>query len=140
MSPHELIEQKASAATDPWRLPMPTWEELEQFFGANVAGLDAATRGRIRARAVDQPLGTYRQPLVLTNPARAILAKCLISCSYPLAQVQEMIESGHLWFAELSGPEWQFRHLPTSHWPMFSAPRELADLLGTLPATMTADR
>ena len=29
-------------------------------------------------------------------------------------------------------PGWQFVELPTGHWPMFSRPRELAELLGSL--------
>jgi len=40
-----------------------------------------------------------------------------------------MISSGHPWFAELGGPQWSLVALPTSHWPMFSAPAELADAL-----------
>ncbi len=137
MSPTEYIARQTADAPENWRLPMPSWKELEQDFEASVDGLDAATREMIQARAVDQPLGTYRQPLVLTNPARATLSKCLISCGFPLEQVRAMIESGHPWFVEMAGPEWHFRYLPTSHWPMFSTPNELADLLSTLPATTT---
>ena len=43
-----------------------------------------------------------------------------------------MIDSGHPWFAALAGPSWSFLELPTGHWPMFSAPGELASLLAGL--------
>jgi hypothetical protein len=32
----------------------------------------------------------------------------------------------------LTTPGWQFVELPTGHWPMFSRPRELAELLAGL--------
>jgi hypothetical protein len=34
--------------------------------------------------------------------------------------------------SELAAPGWQVIELPTGHWPMFSRPRELAELLGSL--------
>jgi hypothetical protein len=46
--------------------------------------------------------------------------------------VKELIASGHPWFAELAGPQWSFVELLTSHWPMFSAPKKLADALATI--------
>jgi hypothetical protein len=76
---------------------------------------------------------TWTQPLSLKNPAREQLPKLLITCSFPLAQVQEMIAAGHPWFAELAGPQWSFLELPTGHWPMFSEPDRLAALLNDLP-------
>jgi hypothetical protein len=29
----------------------------------------------------------------------------------------------------MQGPEWRFAELKTGHWPMFSCPAELADVL-----------
>ena len=92
-------------------------------------------RGHMRAHATAQPLRTWTQPLSLQHPAREELAKLLITCSLPLAQVRQMIAAGHPWFAALAGPQWSFRELPTGHWPMFSVPDKLASLLGDLPST-----
>ena len=39
-----------------------------------------------------------------------------------------MIASGHPWFRELAGPQWQLLELPTGHWPMFSRAEDLATL------------
>jgi hypothetical protein len=83
---------------------------------------------------VSQPLRTWTQPLSLKNPARERLPKLLITCSIPLAQVKEMIAGGHPWFQELAGPQWSFLELPTGHWPMFSAPGQLASLLKEVPS------
>jgi pimeloyl-ACP methyl ester carboxylesterase len=128
----ELIERLANTGGDGWRIPMPAWEELEGVMGASLKGLGPEQRARMRAHAAAQPLRTWTQPLSLKHPARDELAKLLITCSIPLAQVREMIAAGHPWFADLAGPQWSFRELPTGHWPMFSVPDALAELLHDL--------
>jgi len=52
--------------------------------------------------------------------------------SLQLPQVQAAIASGHPLGRAMAGPEWQFVELPTGHWPMFSIPDQLADLLDHL--------
>ena len=111
---------------------MPSWDELAGVNGASLEGLDETARERFRERATPQPFGTYTQSLRLSNAARDALQKVLISCSYPLDEVRALIDSGHPWFSELAGPEWQLLELRTGHWPMFSRPRDLAELLATL--------
>ncbi len=64
----------------------------------------------------------------------------MATATVDLVQVVAMLQSGHLWFVEKSGPEWQFVYLPASYWPLFSAPCELTDRLGTFLATTLADR
>jgi pimeloyl-ACP methyl ester carboxylesterase len=130
----ELLERLVDRDGDGWRLPLPAWEELEGVMGASLEGLGPTERARMRAHAAAQPFRTWTQPLSLGNPARGGLAKLLISCSIPLAQVRKMAAAGHPWFAELVGPEWSFLELPTGHWPMFSVPGPLASLLDGLPA------
>jgi pimeloyl-ACP methyl ester carboxylesterase len=125
----EATERHVAEEGDGWRLPMPSWEELETLNGAGLQGLDEGTRLRVRERATDHPFRTYTQAIALKNPARTSLPHVLISCSFPLEQVRAFIESGHPWFAELGGPQWSFVEMPTSHWPMFSAPDELAEAL-----------
>jgi hypothetical protein len=128
----ERTERQVAERGDGWRLPMPSWQELEQG-GASLAGLGDTQRALLRSRAVPQPFGTYTQPLRLTNPARGAVPKVLVSNSFPLEQVRQLIDSGHPWFRELAGPEWRLEELPTGHWPMFSVPDDLARLLGELP-------
>jgi hypothetical protein len=36
-------------------------------------------------------------------------------------------------FRGVAGPEWRFVELPTGHWPMFSRPDDLAELLLEIP-------
>jgi pimeloyl-ACP methyl ester carboxylesterase len=129
----ELVDRLVEQAGDGWRLPLPSWEELEGVMGASLEGLGPDERRRMLAHAAAQPVRTWTQPLSLKNPAREQLPKLLITCSFPLAQVQEMIAAGHPWFAELAAPQWSFLELPTGHWPMFSEPDRLAALLNDLP-------
>jgi pimeloyl-ACP methyl ester carboxylesterase len=131
----ELIERLVDQAGEGWRIPMPSWEELEGILGASLEGLGPDERARMRAHASAQPLRTWTQPLSLKNPSREELPKLLITCSIPLAQVRQMIAGGHPWFAELAGPRWSFLELPTGHWPMYSVPDALASLLLDVAST-----
>ncbi len=125
-------ERQVAELGDGWRFPMPSWDWLQNVDGADLTGLGDAQRALMQSHATDQPFRTFTQPLRLTNPARDALSKALITCSFPLAQVREMITAEHPWFRELGGPLWRLLELPTGHWPMFSAPEELATLLGDL--------
>jgi pimeloyl-ACP methyl ester carboxylesterase len=129
----EHAEREVATHGDGWRLPVPSWDELENVYGASLEGLDEQRRALMRTRAVAQPFGTYTQPLRLANAAREALPKMLITNSFPLAQVKELIASEHPWFRELAGPEWRLLDLPTGHWPMFSRPDDLAELLNGIP-------
>jgi len=112
---------------DGWRLPMPSWEDLDQ--GNDLVGLGAEERLLMRERAVDQPFGTITQPLRLRNPARQEIPRIGIWCSQTIREVQEMAASYPALCSALAEPGWEFVELPTGHWPMFSKPRALAQVL-----------
>jgi pimeloyl-ACP methyl ester carboxylesterase len=125
----EHTERRVAESGDGWLLPVPSWEELENVNGASLEGLGDEERRLMRSRATPQPYGTYTQPLRLEKPADGALPKALIASSFPLAQVREMIAGRHLWFRQLGRPEWRLLELPTGHWPMFSRPFDLAEVL-----------
>ncbi|MCW2880294.1 MAG: putative esterase [Sphaerisporangium sp.] len=136
--PPEGQEFVKAHLTDGWRYEPPTWEQQEMR-GASTAGLGDAEKARIASRMTPQPYGTLTQPLRLRGSGdepgdggAGKLPKALITCSFPLAQVRELIEQGHPFFAAVSGPEWELHELPTGHWPMFSRPEDTARLLGSL--------
>ncbi len=126
----QALEQQVATRGDGWRLPLPPWEELDQ--ANNLRGLGDAERRLMRERAVAQPFGTARQPVNLKNPARDALPKTVIWCSMTAKEVQDMIAAYPAIGSELAKPGWQVLELPTGHWPMFSRPRELAELLASL--------
>jgi pimeloyl-ACP methyl ester carboxylesterase len=124
-----LVKQQVNDLGDGWRFPMPTWEILSAMGGGAPSGLTSEQEKMVRARSSPHPFATYTQPLRLTRPAAAPHPKLGILCSLTIAQMRQMIESGHPWGKELQGPEWQFVELPAGHWPMFSKPAELTALL-----------
>jgi pimeloyl-ACP methyl ester carboxylesterase len=126
------IEQQVEEAGDGWRFPMPPQEELATF--GSLEGLDDDRIELLRSRAVDQPFGTFTQPLKLQNPAREELPKVGILCSFSLEEVQAIIASGNPLFREMAGPNWRFVELPTGHYPMFSRPDDLVAVLLDLPS------
>lgn len=128
-SPEDRRSQEERVATqgEGWRLPMPPWEG---FAENELAGLGEAERELIQGRAVDQPFNTATQPVRLTNPMRESLPRTAIWCSLTIAEVKGMIDSYPEFLSELAKPDWEMVELPTGHWPMFSRPRDLAELLG----------
>jgi pimeloyl-ACP methyl ester carboxylesterase len=125
-------EEQVQELGEGWKFPIPPQEEL-----ANMASLEGVDEDHLRllySRATPQPFGTYTQPLQLKSLSREPLPKLGILCSFSLDQVKEMIASGQPLFRELDGPEWRFVELPTGHYPMFSRPEDLAELVLDLPS------
>jgi pimeloyl-ACP methyl ester carboxylesterase len=132
--PPEVAARARELVGDGWKLPMPSFEELAEVNQASLEGIDEATLERWRGKATAQPFGTYTSPL--RRPAWPEggpgFTRTLLSSSFPLDLVRKFIAEGHPWFAELAEPGWELAELPTGHWPMFSRPGDLADLLATL--------
>ncbi|MCK6065187.1 MULTISPECIES: alpha/beta fold hydrolase [Microbacterium] len=109
-------------------LPLPPLETLAQQ--ASLEGLSAEVLERFRTRAVPEPGPVLRQPVELTNDDRRKVPTTLVCCSIPSAQVQELARAGHAMFAEVANLEHlDVVDLPTGHWPMWSRPRELAEVI-----------
>ena len=109
-------------------MPM-AWEEIES--GENLDGLSEEQRETFRQRAVPQPAGVLREAPQLTNDARLDVPTTAIATGYTSDQYKEAIDEGQTWlggFAELRDVTWV--DLPTSHWPMWSRPQELAQIIG----------
>lgn len=109
-------------------LPLPPFEQLAQQ--ASLEGLTPDVLDRFRARALSEPAGVLTAPASLRNPARHAVPTTMVCCSLSSAQVRELVSAGHPMFAavgELTDAEWV--DLPTGHWPMWSRPRELAEVI-----------
>ena len=123
----KIYRQRVAMDGDGWRLPFPPWEELDKIGMAK--DLDEELRSVLQGRATDMPFGVAKQPVTLVGQARDRLPKTAIWCTSSSRQVTQLVESGNPMFRELVGDEWTFIDLPTGHWPMFSKPKELAELL-----------
>jgi pimeloyl-ACP methyl ester carboxylesterase len=109
--------------------PLPTREELEDE--ENLSGLNEAQLETFRDRAVPQPGGVLREAAVLTNDARLDIPTTVICTGFSSEQVKEAVKQGYAWLGgltELHDVTWI--DLPTSHWPMWSRPAELAAIIG----------
>jgi hypothetical protein len=118
------LEPELDAAEKPLN-----WEELAEE--ENLDGLTEEQLEAFRRRAVPEPAGALRDAPVLTNDARLDVPSTVICTAYTSEQYQEAVAQGQTWlggFAELHDVTWV--DLPTSHWPMWSRPKELAEIIG----------
>ena len=118
--------------------PLPSAVELAAE--ENLDGLSEEQLETFRRRAVPEPGGVLREAPVLTDDARLDLPSTAICTGYTSEQYKEAIEEGYAWlagFAELRNLTWV--DLPTSHWPMWSRPRELAAIIGDVAKEHAAD-
>jgi pimeloyl-ACP methyl ester carboxylesterase len=109
--------------------PLPSREELEQE--ENLEGLSEEQLETFRRRAVPEPGGVLRETPELTNDARLDVPSTAICTGFTSDQYKAAVKEGHAWlggFAELRNLTWV--DLPTSHWPMWSRPKELAAVIG----------
>jgi len=109
-------------------LPLPPFEQLAQQ--ASLEGLTPEILDRFRSKALSEPAGVLTAPASLHNPARHAVPTTMVCCSISSAQVRELVSAGPPMFAavrDLTDAEWV--DLPTGHWPMWSRPLELAEIL-----------
>jgi pimeloyl-ACP methyl ester carboxylesterase len=121
----EHLQQQVATLGDGWRLPFPSFDDLAQ--SASLAGLGEAERALMRVRAAAQPFQTYRQPLRLTG-AGGDYGRVVIACN----DFRTLLAAGIPALQAIKPPAWRIDELETGHWPMLSAPRELATLLDNL--------
>ena len=123
----------ATGALDPsfegTELHLPSAEQLAEE--ENLDGLSEEQLATFRARAVPEPAGALRDAFELTNEARLDIPTTAICTGFTSDQYKAAIEEGYAWlggFRELRNITWV--DLPTSHWPMWSRPQELAEIIG----------
>ena len=107
------------------------WSEIEAE--ENLDGLSEAQKATFRERAVPVPGGVLRGSVELTNDARRDIPSTLVCTGFSAEQYQQYAREHPEWaflagIPELRDPTWI--DLPTSHWPMWSKPRELAAIIG----------
>jgi pimeloyl-ACP methyl ester carboxylesterase len=133
----------AKGAMDPdfdgVELPLPSAEELAAE--ENLDGLSEAQLATFRERAVPQPGASLRDAADLTNDARLDVPSVVVCTGFSSEQVKSFADQGYAWLAgltELRNVTWV--DLPTSHWPMWSRPRELAGIIGDVATSHARER
>jgi pimeloyl-ACP methyl ester carboxylesterase len=107
------------------------WKEIEAE--ENLDGLSEEQKETFRQRAVPVPGGVLREGAELTNDARRDIPSTIIATGYTSEQYQQYAREHPEWaflagLPELRNVTWI--DLPTSHWPMWSRPKEVAQIIG----------
>jgi pimeloyl-ACP methyl ester carboxylesterase len=132
----------ATGAMDPDfegpEFPLHTPEKLAEE--ENLDGLTEEQLEAFQLRAVPEPAGILRDAPELTNDARLDIPTTAIATGFTSDEYKQAIEQGQSWlggFAELRNVTWV--DLPTSHWPMWSRPQELAEIIGDVSRNAAGD-
>jgi pimeloyl-ACP methyl ester carboxylesterase len=118
-------------------MPLPSPEKLAE--SENLNGLSEEQLETFRERAVPEPGGVVREAPQLTNDARLDVPTTAICTGYTSEEYKAAVAEGYDWlggFAELRNIAWV--DLPTSHWPMWSRPQELAAVIGDVARRASA--
>jgi pimeloyl-ACP methyl ester carboxylesterase len=123
----EQARKQVAAVGDGWRLPPMPFDQMPD--SPTIAGLSADNRALLARKATAQPFGTYTQPVQLAHPKEAgDYRRAVIACN----DFRFMMGTGMPRLQQFLAAPWERRDLDTGHWPMLSAPRELAEALHDL--------
>ncbi len=110
-------------------MPMPSLADLK--LAENLDGLTAEQLATFAERAVPEPAGVLREGLTLSNTARLDVPTTIMCTGSTSEQVKAWAREGYAWLAGLAElHNVTFVDLPTSHWPMWSRPQDLAKIIG----------
>ncbi|WP_457964655.1 alpha/beta hydrolase [Arthrobacter sp. D1-29] len=108
-------------------IPLPPWEGFED---ADLTDLTEDLRAQFRARAIPQPKGVAFDQQHLHDVRRYDVPATVIACEFPSSLLQEWIDAGHPYVAELARiRDVEYVDLPTGHWPQFTKPAELGQAI-----------
>jgi pimeloyl-ACP methyl ester carboxylesterase len=107
------------------------WSDIEKE--ENLDGLSEEQKETFRQRGVPVPGRVLRETVELTNDARNDIPSTLICTAFTAEQYQTYAREHPEWsflagIPELRAATWV--DLPTSHWPMWSRPAEVAQIIG----------
>jgi pimeloyl-ACP methyl ester carboxylesterase len=112
------------------------WDEITEE--ENLNGLSEEQLATFRERAVPEPGALIRETVELTNDARREIPSTFICTGFTAEQYQSYAKEHPEWtflagIPEIRNTTWI--DLPTSHWPMWSKPSELAAIIGGVATT-----
>lgn len=106
-------------------MPFPGWGPFE---GPDSADLDDTARNALAGRAIPVPEGVSRGVIRLVDERRFDVPVVLVCPEFTPAEAKEWIDAGEV--PELAkAKKVSFVDIDSGHWPMFSAPVELARIL-----------
>jgi pimeloyl-ACP methyl ester carboxylesterase len=116
--------------------PLPSREQLASQ--ESLEGIAEEQLEMFWRRAVPEPGAALREGPELANVARLEIPSTVICTSLSSEQIKDAVAKGYAWVAGLAElRDVTYVDLPTSHWPMWSRPRELAAIIGDVAKAHT---
>lgn len=116
-------------------MPFPGWGPFE---GADSADLDQDARKRIADAAIAVPAGVAKGVVRLSDDRRYNVPVVLVCPEFSAAEAQEWIDAGEV--PELAkATHLEMVDIDSGHWPMFTRPAELAQILSAAAAAAAAE-
>ena len=116
--------------------PLPDPEQLAEE--ENLDGLSEEQLATFRERAVPQPGAALRESIPLTSDARLDIPSTVVCTAFTSDQYREAVEADYPFVKGLSElRDVTYVDLPTSHWPMWSRPADLAAVIAEVAHSVT---
>lgn len=113
-------------------------EEVQQ---GSMQDLTEEQLSTFRARAATEPGPVVSQRISLSNDARHDVPGTVICTQYSAADFRKYANEGVPFLAALNDYRaLEFIDLPTGHWPMWSRPAELAEIIGAIATDAQKNR
>ena len=110
-------------------VPLPSPEDLAA--NENLDGLTEEQLATFRRLAVPEPGAAVREAHEFTNDARLDVPSTVVCTAYTSDEYRDAVKEGYAFVAGLAElRDVTYVDLPTSHWPMWSRPQELAAVIG----------
>ena len=115
--------------------PLPPWDELDE----NLDGISKDQLDTFRQRAVAEPAGAIREGAELTDEARLGIPSTVICCAFSSDEYKAAAAEGVPFLSGLAElRNVTYIDLPTSHWPMWSRPKELTAIISEIARRASA--
>lgn len=109
--------------------PLPPREQLAQ--DENLTGLSEEQLDTFYRRAVPEPGAALGKPPEPKGHKRLDIPSTVICTSFTSEQYRQAAADGYAWLSGLLElHDVRYIDLPTSHWPMWSRPKDLARIIG----------
>jgi pimeloyl-ACP methyl ester carboxylesterase len=142
LQPPQMREQQrrdVDERGEGWWWPVPNRATLAPGTYGSISGLSEAHLRAIEERGTPQPYATFTTPLRLANGGAARAERhAAIFCTangMTVELARRLIADGDPRAAAFADGDWELHELATGHWPMFSTPQALAELLHEIAAT-----
>lgn len=118
----------AGFATDGGGIPLLDWSEFDE---TDLRDLDEDARTRFADLAIPSPAALAREPVALADERRYEVPLTVVCTEFSASDLQEWVAAGEPSVQEfLRFRDITYVDLPTGHWPQFTKPRELAEVIG----------